>query len=213
MRGNRAEIDEIASTVRLLAERWSGAGALLPGFSLLARGRPVSVAEIARAAGAETRQVETAVEAARCERDPEGRLIDLYGLTLAPTLHRLEIHGKLLFTCCALWAHVVPKLIDTTARVESVDPVRREPVRLSVSPSGVEAAAPPAAAATLAVATREAVAADVPGVFCTRVHHFVSRDSAEEFAASRLGCHPVELEELQQAADALHRSIRKVAAG
>ncbi len=54
---------------------------------------------------------------------------------------------------------------------------------------------------------REAIAADVGAAFCSQVRHFVSGDSAEEFAAARPGCHAVELGELQEAADRLHRSI------
>lgn len=191
----------------LLADRWCEAGPLLQGFPLLARGTPVSVEEIAQAAGAEVDQVEKAVGKARCERDAQGRLIDLYGLTLTPTLHRLEIGNKMLFTCCALWAHVVPKLVDATAQVESVDPVRREVVRLSISPDGVESADPAESAATLAVATQEAIDTDVCEAFCCQVRHFVSRESAKEFAEALPSCHEVELSEIQEAADLLHEAI------
>lgn len=142
-------------TIELLAVRWGSAGPLLPGFALLAQGKPVPVEEIAEASGIEIESVERAVSAARCERDPQGRLIDLYGMALAPAPHRIEIRDKTLFSCCALWAHVIPKLVDTTVQVESVDPMRKELVRLSVSPSGVESVDHPGAAATLAVATQE----------------------------------------------------------
>jgi alkylmercury lyase len=200
-------IDQYLPTLELLAARWGSAGPLLAGFPLLAEGRPVSIEEIAEAAAIPVGQVERAVSAARCERDREGRLIDLYGLTLTPTLHRLSIGSKILFSCCALWAHVIPRLVDSTVQVESVDPGRRELVRLAVSPSGIESADPPRAAASLAVATRETIDADVSGAFCSQVRHFVSRDSAEQFAAARPACHRVGLAELQRAADELHRSI------
>lgn len=200
-------IDRFQPTLELLAVRWGSAGPLLPGFPLLAKGRPVSVEEIAKAAATEAEEVERAVDAARCERDPQGRLIDLYGMTLTPTVHRLEIDRKVLFSCCALWAHVIPKLVDATVRVESIDPVRRELVRLSISPSGIESTDPPGASATLAVATQGAIDADVCRAFCCQVRHFVSRESAEEFAAARPACHAVELSELQEAAEQLHQSI------
>jgi len=194
-------------TIELLAVRWGSAGPLLPGFALLAQGKPVPVEKIAEASGIEIESVERAVSAARCERDPQGRLIDLYGMTLAPSLHRLEIRDKILFSCCALWAHVIPKLVDATVQVESVDPLRRELVRLSVSPAGVESVDHPGAAATLAVATQEAIDDDVCRAFCCQVRHFVSRESAEEFAAGRPTCHAVELSELQGAAEQLHQAI------
>ena len=62
------------STLERLAGRWGSAGPLLPGFPLLAQGRSISVAEIAKAADTGTRQVQEAVDAARCERDAQGRL-------------------------------------------------------------------------------------------------------------------------------------------
>ncbi len=194
-------------TIELLTERWRNAGPLLRGFPLLARGRPLPVEAIADATGVRVDLVETAVDAAHCERDARGRLIDLYGMSLTPTLHRLEIDGKILFSCCALWAHVIPKLVATTVRVESVDPIRREAIRLSVSAQGIESVELPGSAATLAIATQEAIEADVSDAFCRQVCHFVSRESAEEFAATRSSHYVLELSELQAAADLLHQSI------
>ena len=194
-------------TLRLLASRWGSAGPLLPGFPLLAQGQPVSVEEIAQAAGTEVGQIKRAVNAARCERDSQGHLIDLFGMTLTPTVHRLEIDGKILFSCCALWAHVIPKLIKASVQVESVDPMRREPVRLCVSPSGLESMDPTRAAATLATPTQEAIEADVCGAFCCQVRHFISSESAEEFAEAKPNCHAVELSRLCEAAEQLHQAI------
>jgi hypothetical protein len=194
-------------TLELLAGRWREAGPLLPGFSLLARGKAASVDEIAAAAGAEVDQVERALDAARCERDARGRLIDLFGLTLSPTLHRLEIGNRILFSCCALWAHVIPKLVDATVQIESVDPIQRQAVRLTVSPERVEFADPPKCVATLAIATQGAINSDVCSAFCCQVRHFISQESAEEFAAALTSCHVVELSELQEAAGLLHERI------
>ncbi len=197
----------LGETLAILASRWDSAGPLLGGFPLLAKGRPVSTDAIASAAGVEVTQVEQAVDAARCKRDPGGRLIDLYGLTLQPTRHRLEIGQKILFSGCALWAYVVPRLVDATARVESVDPVRQERVRLSVAPTGIESVDPPNAAATLVVASQEAIDRDVCTAFCGKASFFVSLESAEEFAADHPTCRPVELPEFQQAARLFHRAI------
>lgn len=201
------------STLDLLAERWREAGPLLPGFALLARGRPVPVEEIARAAGAEVDRVEAALEEARCARDDDGRVLELYGLSLTPTAQRLEIGGRTLYACCALWAHVIPKLVDATVRVESVDPMRQEAVRLSLSPGGVESADPAESAATLAVATRQAIAADVGEAFCRHVRHHRSLASAEQSAAADPARHAVGLEALQEAADYLHAAIWRAAEG
>jgi hypothetical protein len=92
-------------------------------------------------------------------------------------------------------------------QVESVDPIQREVVQLTLSPAGVESADPPESVATLVVATLEAIDADVGNAFCRRVRHFVSRESALAFAANLSSCHVVELSELQEAADLLHEAI------
>ena len=204
---------DLGSTIHLLAKRWAGAGVLLPAFPLLAAGRPLEIDEVARASGVAVDRVTRALDAARCARDTQGRLVDLYGLSLAPSVHRLEIGGKILFGCCALWAHVIPKLIDAPVRVESVDPIRRELVRLSVAPDGVQSGEPSGAVATLVSATQEAIDTDVCAAFCCQVRHFVSRESAEEFAAGRPTCHVVELSELQEAAELLHEVIWSTVAG
>lgn len=203
----RKGLQAFRPTIDLLADRWGDAGPLLQGFPLLARGKPLAIEEIAEAAGINVKGVERAVDAARCERDAEGRLIDLYGLTLTPTPHRLEIDKKILFSCCALWAHVVPKLVKATVQVESIDPIRREVVRLSVSPAGVESVDPAESAATLAAATEEAIAANVYEAFCFQVRHFISRESADEFSRALPSCHSVDLSEIQEAADLLHDAI------
>lgn len=196
------------STILLLANRWAGAGALYPAFSLLAAGRPLEVEDVARVSNVAVDTVTRALEAARCERDEQGRLIDLYGMTLTPTRQRLEIDNKILFSCCALWAHVIPKLVDTVVEVESVDPICRELVHLRISPDGVESSNPHGAAATLAVATQQEIDASVHEAFCGRVCHFVSRETALEFAAARQRCRVVELPVLQAAAEQLYEAIR-----
>lgn len=117
------------------------------------------------------------------------------------------IDGKILFSCCALWAHVIPKLVDATVQVDSVDPMQQELMHLCVSPSGVESANPPGAAATLAVSNQKAIDANVGEAFCHQVRHFVSRESAEAFAAERSTCHAIDISELELAAEHLFRSI------
>jgi alkylmercury lyase len=199
--------DPLSSTIAILAERWSKADVLLPAFPLLARGTPLAIADIAQSTGIPAERIEDAVRLGRCERNSAGRLIDLYGMTLSPTLHRVEIESRIVYSCCALWAHVIPKLIGRAARIESVDPVRRQLIRLTISLDGIEAAEPAAAMATLVHTTREAVAADVGAAFCTHVRHFVSQESAEQFVAEDPARQLVALSELQEAANLLYRAI------
>ena len=205
----REFIRQFDSTIRCLAERWSGAGLLLPGFPLLAGGEPVTVGEIAKAAGVNDREVEEALRQARCAFNERGRLVDLFGMMLAPSYHRLEIRGKAVFSCCALWAHVIPKLVDRAVLVESVDPQSREIVRLEIAREKVRSVNPDTALATVAVADAASIEQDVGSAFCRYVRHFASSDSAHKFAARSPSCQVVHVHELHEIAGQLHEGILK----
>lgn len=196
-----------SATIRHLAAGWREAKVLLPLFPLLAKGEALEIDRVSRATGVSAVEIERAAAAGRCERDADGRLIDLYGMTLAPTLHRVEADSKIIYSCCALWAHVIPKLIEYPVEVESVDPRRRELVRLSISPEGVEQVDPIGAMATMVVSGEEEASDDVCASFCCQVRHFVSRESAEEFAKGSPTREVVDLAQLQEEADNLYRAI------
>lgn len=195
------------STIRCLAERWSDAGLLLPAFPLLARGEPLSVSRIAKKAGINDHEVEEALINARCAFNDNGLLIDLFGMMLTPSYHRLEIDGKVVFSCCALWAHVIPKLIDRTVLVESVDPHRRDLVRLEIAPGQVQSVDPGTSLATMAVADAASIQQDVGSAFCHHVRYFTSSDSARKFAAESRSRRVVEIDELHAIAAQLHEAI------
>jgi alkylmercury lyase len=203
----RESIRQFDPTIRCLAERWSGAVLLLPAFPLLARGEPLTVDQIANAAGVNDHAVEEALRKARCAFNESGCLIDLFGMMLTPSYHRLEIDGKVVFSCCALWSHVIPKLVDRVVQIESVDPQSRELVRLEIAPGKVQSVHPVTALATMAVADAASIEQDVGSAFCRHVRHFASSDSARKFAAESPSCRVVEVDELHEIAAHLHEAI------
>ncbi|MCI0412286.1 hypothetical protein L0222_05720 [bacterium] len=198
----------IEETIGYLAERWKDAGILLPGFSLLAQGSPVSVTDLAEVSGASPEALGQAIESGRCERDSDGRLIDLYGMSLKPTHLRIEAGKKIVYSCCALWSQVIPKLLGQEVLVESVDPICREIVRLRISPAGVQSVEPANAVATLAVASCSEINEDVCAAFCCNVRHFINRESAEKFV-NEFGpsVRIVGIHELQEAGQGLFDAI------
>ncbi len=203
----RDSIRQFDSTIRCLAERWSDAGLLLASFPLLARGEPLTVGQIANAVGVDDHEVEAALSKARCAFNDSGRLIDLFGMRLTPGYHRVEIDGKAVFSCCALWAHVIPKLIDRVVLIESVDPQSRELVRLEIAPGKVQSIDPGTALATMAVADAVSIEQDVGLAFCRHVRHFASSNSAHEFAAGSRSCRVVDIEQLHEIATQLYQAI------
>jgi alkylmercury lyase len=113
--------------------------------------------------------------------DEAGRVIGA-GLTLRPTPHRFEIGGRQLFTWCALDALMYPGLLAETVRMESPCRVSGQPVRVTVTPSGVAAVDPSDAVVSLVLPQ--------PGqpprqAFCGEVHFFASVEIAQSWLAER----------------------------
>jgi hypothetical protein len=197
----------VADTIGHLTARWAHADKriLRVVFLLLAEGKPVPVTRIAEAAGVALSSVEQALELARAERDVEGRVVELSGLMLSPTMHRVEIGDIALFSCCALLAQLVPALVGRPVRVESVDPVSRHLVVLDVAPEGVTAVDPPEAVGSFIVTEPSGVAQDVGASFCRQVYHFASPDSARAFVAADRRRYTLGIDKLHEAARMLYQ--------
>lgn len=132
-------------------------------LKLLAQGKPVSSAQMADASGlplAEVQDTFAKIMEQGGEVDEAGNLVGL-ALTLNPTPHRFSLNGRTLYTWCALDAVFLPGLLDETAEVESTCPTTGQPIRLTISPYGIEALSPETAVLSIAV----------PGLSCRREEH------------------------------------------
>jgi alkylmercury lyase len=201
--------EDVAETIEHIAARWAEPDRriLRQIFPLLAVGQPVPVDRIAQVTGSDFPAVERALLLGRTGRDAEGRVTELFGVMLAPTVHRVEVDEAALFCCCALTAHLVPMLTQETATVESVDPVSRRLVRLTITPSGLRSVEPEDAVGTLVRTDREGVLGDVGANFCSHVHHFASSESAAEFVARVPGRYALAMDEYHEAARGLYGAI------
>lgn len=157
-------------------DRWLLA-ALLP---LLARGRPVTAADLAGATGRTEPEVQQALSRQGDLEIDEQRRVVGYGLTLRPTAHAFEVDGVRLFTWCALDTLMFPTMLDRTAHVTSSCHTSAAAVRLTVTPTGVTELDPPDA--VVSVVTPDAPAS-VRAAFCHQVHFFASRDAAAPWLA------------------------------
>ena len=123
------------------------------------------------------------------ERDADGNVVGIMGLSLNDTPHRFYVNGTRMSTWCAEDTLFLPAVLDQTATVESKSPVTRERVRLTVSPQGVEEVDPPGAVLSWVIvdpddANMSSVEA-IWGTFCHHVFFFASREEAERWAAGR----------------------------
>jgi alkylmercury lyase len=122
------------------------------------------------------------------ERDAADNIVGALGLSLNEHPHRFVLNGTRLSTWCAEDALFLPAVLDQTAFVESLSPVSGQPVRLQMSPRGVEAVSPDGAVVSIVVAPEAADLGSVEAIWTTFCHHifyFVSREEAEQWAAGR----------------------------
>ena len=146
----------------------------------LAGGEPVEPERIAARAGVPVAEVLDLLRASPAEWDPDGRLVGL-GLTLRPTPHRLEIHGRQLYTWCAPDTLAFPVLLDLPARVESSCFATGEPIRIELEREGLRRVEPESA--VVSVVTPAVGIADFRRHLCDNQHFFASPSAAATWKA------------------------------
>jgi len=150
---------------------------------LLLRGRPLTTAEVAAAAGLPEAEVATALSLEPIERDGEGRVVGA-GLTIAPTPHRFHVDGRDLYTWCALDTLTFPPLLGVSAEIESPCQATGTPVRLTVTPDGVTSVEPSTAVVSIVPIDH---APNIRTAFCDHVHFFRAPTDASEWLAGHPG--------------------------
>lgn len=124
-----------------------------------------------------------------CERDKDGNIVGLTGLSQNNHAHKFRVNGQLLSTWCALDALFLPILLNQTAEVIDECPVTREPIRLVVSPRAVEQYQP--ASTTVSIVTPAtrletlSSAAEIWAAFCNYTHFFSSPAAAESWFSKK----------------------------
>jgi len=158
----------------------------------LVEGTPVSrqqVAQLAQVAEVDQGAVDRFL-AGVGERDADGNIVGIApGLTLTPTRHRLTVGDKKLFTWCALDALIAPIFLNRTVEIASTSPLRKEPVRMRVSPERVTSVSPNDTVVSIVVVdTDKADLSSVAAIwaaFCHNIFFFPTRDEAEQWAQGK----------------------------
>jgi alkylmercury lyase len=153
-------------------------------YRRLARGIPASPEEIASDSGSQTAEVKRILnDWIGVYTDAEKRVFGFWGLSIPGMKHRFEVDGVRLHTWCAWDAIFLPELLDRTARVESVCEQSGQPVRLTVSPTGVESAEPPSPFISFLLPDASRFGSDIINRFCHYVNFFRSRAEGEAWSA------------------------------
>jgi len=148
---------------------------------LLADGEPVALEELAAAAGRPLEEVEAALgEQTSAELDADGRLVGL-GLTLRPTPHRYLLDGRTVFAWCASDALTFPVILGRPGIIESTCGLTGQPIRIELTPDGVERVNPSGAAVSAVRPVGQL--ADVRSAICEHGQFFASPQAAAQWAA------------------------------
>lgn len=135
----------------------------------------------------------------KAERNREGAIVGIAGLSLNKHPHRFVVDGVRLSTWCAEDTLFLPHLLEKEAQVVSRSPVTGDTIRLRIGPDEVKEVSPPGTVISLALVdpAREDMSSveAVWNVFCRHVHFFASREEAEGWADGRDGIAVVTVEE------------------
>jgi alkylmercury lyase len=162
---------------------------------LLAAGRPVEPAKLARAARLEAPDL-----AARLDRwhgvhaDDAGRIVAFQGLSVVEAPHRMRVDGRTLYAWCAWDTLFLPELIGKPTGVESDCPSTGATVSLRVGPDG-PADLSPAEAVMSFVLPGTRFREDTIASFCNFINYFASPRAAAEWTAEHAGTFVLSIEQ------------------
>ncbi len=168
----------------------------------LAKGEPVTAAQLGRAIGATTAEAQTLLERPALKPfiypDGQGRVVGFMGLSARPTHHRFTLNGRTLWTWCAGDSLFLPELLEETAEVESRDPEGGELIRLTISPARVEAVDPEGAVVSMVKpdAPDFSSAARIMATACHYIFFFASPAVGEHWVAKHTGMRLLSLSEM-----------------
>ena len=181
----------------------------------LARGEPVTTAQLARALG-------TTVDAAAAftkesplspfvHADEGGRIQAFYGLSVTPTHHQLTLKRRKLWAWCAPDTLEHPELLGGPTAVESRDPETDQVIRLTVSPACIEAVEPTGVVVSMRRPEKwdwdATSAAQIMSSACHFHFFFASRESGERWVAKRPDTFLLSLEEVFEFVKCFNRHL------
>ena len=178
---SRNPFDYAADESRLLVRMWRR---LASGRAVTAEETKEIIAEISIARERAERLLQSVAE-----RDGEGNIVGVLGLSLGDHMHRFEVDGRTLSTWCAVDTLFLPAMLGQPARVTSQSPVAKTEVRLTVGPEGVRTLDPPDATISIPEVDYDASdtesAGAIMGSFCHRIYFFATREEGEQWANGR----------------------------
>ena len=157
----------------------------------IARGGPVSPQWVEQIASALDLPQQTAREVLHkmCERDGDGNVVGIAGLSQNQHPHRFTLNGIRLSTWCALDSLFLPVMLQQTALVSSPCPTTGETIRLTITQEGVTSYQPASTVISIVIPqpTKNGLESveEIWMTFCHHIHFFSSPQAAQEWFAAR----------------------------
>lgn len=190
--------------------RWAeqDKGLLLPLFQLIATAETLEEAQLAEDLNIGADAFSAALSTSLAEIDSRGRVSELFGITRETTLHRIDVGGETLFSCCALVAHMVPAIMQQAVTVESIDPINCDKIRLAISAdSELLQVEPSSALGSMVDCEVDEIIASPRTKFCCHVKHLAASESATEFVSKNSARYVMTIDDFHDAAQWLYRQI------
>jgi alkylmercury lyase len=199
MMPNRVNLEEVAQAVAAAAPELDAVGRriFVQTFRLVARGEPVSPAEIAQAAGVARQRAEESLHSwPLAFWDDQDRIVGFWGLAIRPLkpTHSMAMDGRTVYGWCAWDTLFIPEILNTEIHVKSTDPQNGETVQLTVTPDEVKEVHPRETMVSFLLPVGP-VRSDVVQSFCHFVHFFSSPESGQRWIADHPGTFLLTVEE------------------
>jgi len=171
----------IAETL-LGPDQRTGRNLMRTAIRLLAHGKPVTLTDLASAAGVDIADVNNAPAGCDIEYDDQHRIVG-WGLTLNPTPHTFILDGHRLYTWCAADTLLFPAILASRAQIESLCPATDTVIRLTVDPEAGVTDLSPAAAVISIPGSQEMDMTRVRATTCSPGRYFATAQAARGWLA------------------------------
>lgn len=157
---------------------------------LVAKGQPVSPEQVKEILDKLRMRLDKADEAISfikmsSETDDNNNIVGLFGLSQKKHPHRFQVNSHMLSAWCAWDTLFLPSLLKQTAKVESLCPVTKDKIQLTLSPERVEHFEPKNTVLSIVVPkpTEDGYShgSEIKMLFCHFVHFFSSAEAAAEW--------------------------------
>jgi alkylmercury lyase len=157
-------------------------------YRLMLQGEPLASKRIAASLGLLPEVVNQFLENwGGIEYNDVDSITGCWGLSLSKTKHRFEVDGHDLYTWCAWDALFIPGIISKTAFVTSNCPVTGNPIRLTVSPDGVESVKPADVCVSFIKPEAAGMQQSIVKSFCHYVNFFSSESTGVQWVSANPG--------------------------